>query len=217
MLKSAETFLYSKGYFDFVEQSIEPNLVLEARNIYEDKLRNESQQFGAESVYIDKLPLNLIEVPLIQQLFPNAKFILALRHPMDAILSCWMQNFKLNPAMANMVDLNRIVDFYCIAMEIFKICRTDFNLNVHEIRYEDLISNFQSETEDVLAFLNLKWESQMANYLDDALNERIRTPSYSQVIQPIYTDAQYRWVNYRKYLDQYLDKVQPWLTRYKYS
>ena len=49
-----------------------------------------------------------------------------------------MQNFKLNDAMANMLDLDRIVDFYCIAMEIFKVCRAGYNLNVHEIKYEDL-------------------------------------------------------------------------------
>ena len=67
---------------------------------------------GEKSVIIDKLPLNILHLPIINQIFPNAKFILALRHPLDCVLSCWMQDFKLNPAMANMVELDRIVDFY---------------------------------------------------------------------------------------------------------
>jgi hypothetical protein len=92
---------------------------------------------------IDKLPLNLLQIPLIQQLYPRAKFILALRHPLDTILSCWMQNFKLNSAMANMVELDRIVEFYCVAMETFKICRAKYNLNVHQIKYEDLLGRPQ--------------------------------------------------------------------------
>ena len=129
-----------------------------------------------------------------------------------------MQNFKLNAAMANMVDLNRIVDFYCIAMETFKICRANYNLNVHEIRYEDLINNFQKESEAVVQFLNLQWEPEMENYQDTALNRgRINTPSYSQVVQPIYKDAQYRWLNYRKYLEQYLEKVKPWILEFEYK
>ena len=137
---------------------------------------------------------------------------------MDAILSCWMQNFKLNPAMANMVDLDRIVDFYCIAMEIFKSCRIKYSLNVHEIRYEDLINNFRNEAESVVQFLNLKWEPEMENYRDTAIKRgRINTPSYSQVVQPIYKDAQYRWLNYRKYLEQYLGQVKPWISEFGYS
>ena len=68
-------------------------------------------EVGKNQIVIDKLPLNILELPLINQIFPEARYILALRHPLDCVLSCWMQNFKLNPAMANMVELERIVDF----------------------------------------------------------------------------------------------------------
>ena len=137
---------------------------------------------------------------------------------MDTILSCWMQNFKLNDAMANMVDLDRTVDFYCIAMETFKICRSRYNLNVHEIRYEDLLEDLRGETSGLLQFLELEWEPQIENYRSTAIKrELIRTPSYSQVIQPIYKDAKYRWLHYEKYLVKYLEKVQPWLDEFRYN
>ena len=58
----------------------------------------------------------------------------------------------------------------------------------------------------------------MENYQETALKRgRINTPSYSQVVQPIYKDAKYRWVNYRKYLDQHLEKVAPWINEFDYS
>ena len=165
-----------------------------------------------------KLPLNILDTPLIHQLYPQAKFILALRHPMDTILSCWIQNFKLNPAMANMVDLDRIVEFYCVAMEIFQICRSNYNLSVHEIRYEDLIDNLSEETSLLLNFLDLEWQSGMENFQDTALKRgRIKTPSYSQVIQPLYKDSKYRWLNYEKYLFQYLDQINPWIKQFAYN
>ena len=218
MLSAAESFLKKNGHNDLAEELIPSQLNLEAQKIYRREFNKYIDTTLSDKVYVDKLPLNLLKAPLIHQLYPDAKFILALRHPMDTILSCWMQNFKLNASMANMVDLDRIVDFYCIAMETFKICRTNYNLNVHEIRYEDLINNFQKESEAVVQFLNLQWEPEMENYQDTALKRgRINTPSYSQVIQPIYKNAQYRWLNYRKYLEQYVDQVKPWISEFEYK
>tara|TARA_B100001059_G_C17427434_1_gene376295 strand:+ start:133 stop:444 length:312 start_codon:yes stop_codon:yes gene_type:complete len=103
-------------------------------------------------------------------------------------------------------------------MDSFKISRAEYNLNVHEIRYEDLINDFHYESKAVLKFLNLKWEPEMKNYQETAMKRgRIKTPSYSQVVQPIYKDSQYRWRNYRKYLDQYLDKLSGWTSEFGYS
>ena len=89
---------------------------------------------------------------------------------------------------------------------------------MHEIKYENLVENFMKETSSLLKFLNLNWESEIENYRNTALKRgRINTPSYTQVVQPIYKDASYRWINYRKYLKQYLDQVQPWISKYGYS
>ncbi|MFL2812598.1 MAG: tetratricopeptide repeat-containing sulfotransferase family protein [Paracoccaceae bacterium] len=218
LLYDTEKFLKKSGYDDFIDKFIPKYVNIEAQKIYKQEFNKHIDTSSIDKVYVDKLPLNLLKVPVIHQLYPDAKFILALRHPMDTILSCWMQNFKLNQAMANMVDLDRIVDFYCIAMETFKICRVNYNLNVYEIRYEDLIKNFQKESEDVVQFLNLQWEPEMANYQDTALKRgRINTPSYSQVVEPIYKDSQYRWLNYQKYLEQYLDQVKPWISEFGYD
>ena len=129
-----------------------------------------------------------------------------------------MQDFKLNAAMANLVDLDRTVEFYCAAMEIFQICRAEYNLNVHKIRYEDLLEDLKGETSSLLNFLDLKWEPQMENYTDTAKKRgKIFTPSYSQVVQPIYKEAKYRWVKYEKHLSQYLDQVRPWIDEFGYG
>ena len=218
MLLAAERNLNKNGHYDSAEKIVSKNICKEAKQIYLNEFSKHIKTNLNDFVCIDKLPLNLLEAPLIHQLFPNAKFILALRHPMDTILSCWMQNFKFNSAMVNMVDLDRIVDFYCIAMEIFRTCRANYSLNVHEIRYEDLTNNFQKESEAVVQFLNLEWEPEMEDYQASALKRgRVNTPSYSQVVQPIYKDAQYRWLNYRKYLEQYLPEIRPWILEFGYD
>ena len=217
-VNSAQIFLQQSGYHDLANQMIPLALAAEAKKVYEVEFNKHIEGVKSGSVFIDKLPLNLLHVPLIQQLYPQAKFILALRHPLDTILSCWMQNFKLNAAMANMVDLDRIVEFYCIAMETFKICQDEYNLSVHKIRYEDLLEDLSGETSSLLKFLDLEWEPQMENYRDTALKRgRINTPSYSQVVQPIYKDAKYRWLNYEKYLSKYIVQAGPWIDQFGYG
>ena len=195
---------------------IDENELGVASNAYLDELAKHADWTGG-SLVIDKLPLNLLKAPLIHQVFPEAKFILALRHPFDCILSCWMQTFKLNKAMANMVDLDRIVDFYCVAMDIFHLSQQRYELDVHRIRYEDLIEDFEAETTSVLRFLGLEWEPGLVNYRATALaRRRIDTPSYSQVIKPIYKTGAYRWKYYEKHLDKYKSQLAPWFEKFGY-
>ena len=218
IVRAVKIFYEKAGFNDPLSQVLSSDMIEEAQKLYELEFKKHVAESDQNFIHIDKLPLNILDTPLIHQLYPQAKFILALRHPMDTILSCWIQNFKLNPAMANMVDLNRIVEFYCVAMEIFQICRSNYNLSVHEIRYEDLIDNLSEETSLLLNFLDLEWQSGMENFQDTALKRgRIKTPSYSQVIQPLYKDSKYRWLNYEKYLFQYLDQINPWIKQFAYN
>jgi tetratricopeptide (TPR) repeat protein len=217
LVSSAKAFVAKNGYTE-IGQVLPQKIIVGAKQAYITELDKHRKPTDNKSTLIDKLPLNLVNIPFIQQLYPRAKFILALRHPLDTILSCWMQDFKLNSAMANMVELNRIVEFYCVAMETFKICRTQYNLSVHEIRYEDLLENLSGETSTLLKFLELDWEAKMENYHETALTRgRINTPSYSQVVQPIYKHAKYRWLNYEKHLKQYIKQVEPWINEFGYS
>ena len=217
-LSKAKNYIQTKGFDDTLNQTLPETLIQEARNTYQKEFNKHLKDRKSKSIFIDKMPLNILEAPLIHQLYPGSKFILALRHPIDTVLSCWMQNFKLNPAMANMIELDRIVEFYCVAMETFKISRTRFKLNVHELKYENLLENLSSETSSLLSFLDLAWEKEMENYRDTALKRRrINTPSYSQVIQPIYKDAKYRWLNYRKFINKYMTKFDPWIHEFGYE
>ena len=167
---------------------------------------------------VDKLPLNILSIPIINKVFPDAKFILALRHPLDCVLSCWMQNFKLNAAMANMVDLDRTVDFYCTSMEMLKLCEKRYSIDIHPIRYEDLVSDFTETIANLMNFLELSWEDQLKSYQKTALSRaKINTPSYSQVVKPIYETAAYRWKRYEDHLQLQKLKLAHWITEFGYN
>ena len=197
-------------------EAMDNSAVETAVDIYFQELKKHTK-VDTKQVLVDKLPLNILQLPLINQVFPNAKYIIGLRHPLDCVLSCWMQNFKLNPAMANMIELGRIVDFYDVVMRILKLSEERYSLNTHRIRYEDLVLNFEENVSNLLIFLDLKWEEELKNYQKTALaRDRIHTPSSSQVIKPIYQTASYRWKNYEEYLEQYKERLIPWIQRYGY-
>jgi hypothetical protein len=80
------------------------------------------------------------------------------------------------------------------------------------------VLDFEENVSNLLTFLNLKWEEQLKNYPKTALARgKINTPSYSQVIKPIYKTTSYSWKNYEKYLNPFKGQLEPWLRDYGYS
>ena len=167
-------------------------------------------------VFIDKLPLSIIDVSLILRIFPKAKFILAIRHPLDCILSCFMQTFNLNDAMANFLNLKNTAELYNKSMKLFDIYESIFKLDLHLIKYENLIFSLKDETTKLLKFLDLNWEKEIDNYRSNALDKKINTPSYNQVTEKIYTRASGRWKNYKNEMHDIMPIMQFWIEKWGY-
>ena len=167
---------------------------------------------------IDKFPFYLTLAGLIHVAFPRAKFLFALRHPCDAVLSCFMQNFRLNEAMANFRTLGDTASIYDRTMRLWQAFRDRFGLDVHTIRYESLVDDFDGQVRGLCTFLGVPWEESLRQFSSKALDRgKINTPSYEQVSKPIYRDARYRWERYRPYLEPHLPLLQPWIERYGYA
>ena len=173
---------------------------------------------GEKTKLIDKLPLNITQVPLILKLFPEAKFILALRHPCDSSLSCFMQNFMLNNAMSNFLTLDDTTRYYEEVFSLWFGYVEQLAPDFHAIRYEDVVADLEKEAKAAIAFLGLPWEEGVLEYRKQAkAKTRISTPSYSQVVQPIYKDAAGRWKRYETFLKPYLGRLQPFCDAFGYS
>lgn len=152
-------------------------------------------------IFVDKLPLNLIHMALILRLFPDARFILALRHPCDSVLSCFMQKFQLNESMIHYLDLNDAAKFYDAVFSLWEHDSEIFAPPVHAIRYEDVVSDFRGTVGALLDFLGLPWDDSMLEFDKTAKKRQaLSTPSYHQVTEKIYTRASGRWLHYREFM-----------------
>jgi Flp pilus assembly protein TadD len=167
---------------------------------------------------VDKNPLNMLWLPLITRLFPESKFILALRHPCDVILSCYMQNFRSSVLASASASLPRLAAAYVQAMEHWLGDAAVFQPNVYISRYEDLVDNFPQQTERLAQFLELEDASPMRLF-DQRAREKgyIGTPSYSQVIVPVNKKGMNRWHRYRAEFEPVLPILEPMLVHWGYS
>ena len=84
-------------------------------------------------------------------------------------------------------------------MELWSLYKRKLHLNVHVLKYEDLVQDLEGTCRPLIKFLGLEWDDNMNNYRKTALDrKRIGTPSYTQVTQPLYKEARGRWTNYRE-------------------
>tara|TARA_B100000035_G_scaffold215668_1_gene184802 strand:+ start:431 stop:2053 length:1623 start_codon:yes stop_codon:yes gene_type:complete len=197
--------------------NLDDDFIKEMQNFYFFERKKYIKNINTK-IIIDKLPLNIIHIGEILRFFPNAKFILALRHPYDSVLSCFMQQFTLNPAMKNFLTINGGAYLYDLVMSLWEIYTNNFSVNFHSIRYEDLVSNFETETKKVFKYLELEWNDNIKDFHLTAKNRTdISTPSYDQVTSPIYSRSISRWNNYEKRFEnekKYLDK---WVKKFNYK
>lgn len=167
---------------------------------------------------IDKMPLNTILLPIIATVFPDAKFISAVRHPCDVSLSCLMQNFASNAGMSNFFTLNDTVQFYAEVMNTWSHCESTLPLDFHVVRYEDLISDLPAVSMKLLDFLGQPWDAAVLMHTEHAQQRgAINTPSYHQVIQPVYLKSRYRWKRYERDLIEVLPVLQPFIDKFGYA
>lgn len=146
---------------------------------------------------VDKNPLNMLLLPMILRLFPQARVIRCVRHPCDAILSCHFQSFA-DPEIANLsASLSSLADSYAAFDRRFKFDACALRAEVLVLRYEDLILETDTTLARIGAYLNLSEVGAMKNYAVRA-RERgfISTPSYTQVVEPLRRDSIGRWHRY---------------------
>lgn len=165
---------------------------------------------------VDKLPLNIILLPLIRRVFPDARIIVALRDPRDVILSCYQQRFGMNAAMVQFLELRSAVDYYDLVMALYMRWRPALGAALCEVRYESVVGDLEAEARRLAAFLDLPFDPAMLDFQSTARARDIATPSARQVIEPLYARSISRWRRYQSELAPILPPLNVWAARLGY-
>jgi Flp pilus assembly protein TadD len=169
-------------------------------------------------VFIDKHPLSTFRLPLIFKLFPEARIIFALRDPRDVVFSCYRRSFNMNAAMYEFNSLERAARFYDAVMHAGQAYFESLPLEVHRIRYEDLVADFEATAKAACDFLNIEWTSDLKDFAKTASQRRqMATPSSTQVLRGLYSEGVGQWRNYAFAMGPALEILQPWVEAFGYG
>ena len=156
------------------------------------------RQISADASYItDKMPQNFLALGLIHALFPNAKIIHVKRNPMDTCLSCYTKLFHQGQLYS--YDLTELGQYYHCYERIMAHWRRILPSNAFfEIDYENIISHLEASAKELIAYCGLPWEEACLSFYES--KRQVRTASFMQVREPIYTTSVNRWRRYEEAL-----------------
>lgn len=187
------------------------------RALYAAMARKVVPDLGTRQL-VDKNPLNMLCLPMIARLFPEAPIILCLRHPCDVLLSCYMQSFRSPAFMVLCSSLERLARGYVRAFEHWFHHVDVFAPRVMTWRYESVVAHFDEHVKQLGHFLDLDDPSPMTHFAEHARNKGyISTPSYAQVTQSIHGRAVQRWLAYGEMFEPVLPILRPVMERLGYA
>ncbi len=167
---------------------------------------------------IDKNPSLNFFIPAFVRIFPETKFLVALRDPRDVCLSCFMQPIiPLSPRSTSYLSLQGAVEEYAATMGIWRTLKPLVQSQGLEVRYEELVDNLEAASRRTLEFLGVAWDERVLQFDQHARGKRVRSPTYADVAKPVSKGAVGRWRNYEKYLQPHLKVLEPFLATFGYS
>ena len=167
-----------------------------ARSLAYGYLQRLAREAGAASRIVHKMPHNYLHLGLIAMLFPRAHIIHCRRHPLDVCASAYFQNFKWMPHAASLEDIAFHHGQYERLMEHW---RRVLPVPIHEVVYEELISDAPAVSRALVAACGLDWDERCLSFYR---TERVvQTASKLQVRRPIYGSSVGRWTAFRAHLE----------------
>jgi len=153
---------------------------------------------GTRAAHItDKMPGNFVAIGLIHALFPQAKIIHVERNPIDTCLSCYTKLFTHKHFYS--FDLIELGQFYANYRNLMAHWRQVLPADSWlDVRYEDVVSNLESEAKRLIAYCGLNWDPACLSFHN--LKRQVSTASYTQVRRPIYSSSVERWRRFEKEL-----------------
>lgn len=152
--------------------------------------------FPGAHIVTDKRPDNFWHVGLIKSLFPKAKIINTVRHPLDTLISVWGQ--YLDVSLNYGYELKDIAAHAYVERRMMAYWRQSFPDDILTVPYEDIVMQSEREVRRILDFLGLPFEPACLDF--HKARGPVKTASVWQVREPLHDRSIGRWKHYEAYL-----------------
>lgn len=170
----------------------------DAANEFEADLKN---MFPDAPLVTDKSISSYALLGFLAKAMPNARFVVVRRDPRDNALSIYKNQFREGlHRYAN--NLEHIAFFIRQFEGMVEFWRTQLPGSFHEIRYEDLIADPETQSRALVEAVGLEWEDACLSFYET--KREVRTLSATQVRQPMYSSSVGAWKKFEKDLAPFL-------------
>ena len=160
--------------------------------------------------FVDKLPINYLNIPLILAALPNAHIVHLVRGPMDACFASFKQLFA--DAYLHSYDQEEMARHHVRYRELMAYFREAFPGRIIDVAYEDVARDLEPNARSLMAALELPWESACLDFHQS--ESGVATASSVQVREPAHTRSIGRWRQYESQLRPMMTVLQeagvPW-------
>ncbi|NQW01546.1 MAG: sulfotransferase [Rhodospirillales bacterium] len=164
----------------------------------QDAIEELDRQFSGDDQIkriVDKTPFHFLSIAAIEQVFPRARIIHCRRGADDVAISCYFQNFISSHVWAtDLADIHRYMDGEKKLMAHWKKAS---NLSILTMDYEELVTDPERLTHQLIDFLDLDWDDNCLNF--HAAGGHSRSASNWQVRKPVYRSSVDRAASYLPY------------------
>ena len=169
----------------------------------ESYMDKHSDEHLKASYVVDKTPLNFQYIGLLALALPNARFIHCHRDPVANCFSIHRMPFDEKQTYAH--SLESLGQYYTRYWQFMRDWHSLFPGRILDVRYEDTVADIEAQSRRLLGFLDLDFEESV---LDFYKTKRIvKTPSASQVREPIYKDSISAWKKYESHLGPLIENI----------
>jgi len=160
----------------------------------------------------DKMPHNFLFIPLIHLCLPSARIVHCLRNPMD---NCWslFKNYFVSRNHNYSYDLQELGQYYMLYIDLINNWNKLIPGVIHEVQYENLVNNTETESRKLLQHCNLPWSEKCLAF--QKVKRRVATASAAQVRRPIYHSSIGIWRRYEQQLSPLHDIVKSACANYQ--
>ncbi len=147
--------------------------------------------------FIDKMPTNFLHAGLIHLMLPNARIIDVRRDAMACCFSNFRQYYHKGIWFAySLTDIGLYYRDYVRLMSHFDRVLPG---RIHRVRYEDLVSDLETEVRKLLIYCGLPFEEACLRFHEN--RRAVQTISSEQVRRPLYRDSLEQWRHFERWLD----------------
>ena len=188
----------------------------ELRAMYFQLINQIDAPTDKQNIIVDKSPHYIGYIPFILKVFPSAKFLISIRHPLDVCLSCHRVNFNVNSDTQYLVSMKAIVERYKEVFTFFEHLSEQVVFDYRVVKYEELVTNFDEAILEALQYIGVeKPNAEYVNFHETAKQKFVSSASSNQTNQPLYSSSLFSWKNYADEIEEYIPALSTMIEKWE--